>query len=165
MNEIDNVFDISDYGMYFDSSAVDIVDIPVDDIQDIGVPATDALPPDADETELPAEPDNEADTSDIPSSEINESLPPPDADEVELPVESGNETDGEVDTEIITETPVIVEEPEQSVTLGTIDYTKQFEDVNVHLKNIESLSIVILVAVGIFTGINILKILLDRFWR
>lgn len=132
MNENDNIFDISDYSGYFDSSSTEVVEIPVDgSAVDSG-------------TEPPE--------TDVPPPETDEALPPADAD-----VKSDEST--------APETPVITEESGQAVISEIIDYTKQFEDVNTHLNNIEAISIVVLVSIGILIGINVLKVLLDRLWR
>lgn len=113
MDETNNVFDISDYGGYFDVSQ---------DIQ---------------ESE-----------NDITNSELSD-----------IPADSVNEEPQEQETQVSPSADPMesTEIPEQ--------YTEVLQDINAHETNIETLSIGILLTLGLILGLIISRIFLDKLWR
>lgn len=124
MDETNNVFDISDYGGYFDVSADNHSDSD-ELLQDIQEPENDIT---------------DSELSDIPADSVNE-----ESQEQETQVSPSAESMEPTET------------PEQ--------YTEVLQDINVHETNIETLSIGILLTLGLILGLIISRIFLDKLWR
>lgn len=121
MDETNNVFDITDYGGYFNVS-VDNNPGPDEPVQDIQNPE--------DATSDSEQPDN--------------------------PVTPANEEPLTQETQAF---------PLAETTEPPVQYTEVLQDINAHVTNIETLSIGILLALGLILGLIISRIFLDKLWR